>query len=126
MSKRTGDLRLFWPVGIAFALLSAASGIGWTHDPDVFVMSATQSHFSGLLDALGGSLLSALGALEVSGAFLLVLTVWLYKSGRRRLAGRLLLAFLVSGLLACVLSTKSFAMDIKLIAKGLPSQLSCV
>ena len=102
MSKRTGDLRLFWPIGIAFTLLSAAAGIGWTHGPDVFVMRATRSRSSDLLDALGGSL-STLGALEVSGALLLVLTAWLYKSGRRRLAGRLLLAFLLSGLLEYLL-----------------------
>src|SRR5919199_2485441 len=102
MSKRTGHHRLFWPIGIAFALLSAAAGIGWTHGPDVFVMRATRSRSSDLLDALGGSL-STLGALEVSGALLLVLTAWLYKSGRRRLAGRLLLAFLLSGLLEYLL-----------------------
>jgi undecaprenyl-diphosphatase len=93
---------LFWLLGVAFVLLSAATATGWLYGPDVFMMQAAQGQPSDLLDALGGSF-SALGSLELALILLLALVAGLYKSGRRRLAGRVLIAFLATGLLEYLL-----------------------
>jgi undecaprenyl-diphosphatase len=47
--------------------------------------------------------LSTVGSWGISGALLLALLAGLYRSGRRRLAGRLLVAFLATGLLEYLL-----------------------
>ena len=83
-------------------LFSAVAGIGWLYGPDVFVMRAVQSQPSGLLDATS-RFLSAAGSWELSGALLLALSATLYGGGRRRLAARLLVAFLATGLLEYLL-----------------------
>ena len=83
-------------------LLSAVAGTGWLYGPDVFLIRAAQSRPSGLLDTLSG-FFSALGALEFTGVFLFMLVAGLLSRGRRRLAGRLLLAFLATGLLEYLL-----------------------
>ena len=83
-------------------LFSVIAGAGWLYGPDVFVMRAAQSRPSELLDFLAG-FLSTAGSLELSGALLLALLAGLYGSGRRRLAGRLLVAFLATGLLEYLL-----------------------
>jgi undecaprenyl-diphosphatase len=93
---------LFWLLGLAFVLLSATTAFGWLYRPDVFMMQAAQDQPSDLLDALS-RVLSALGAPELALILLLALTTGLYKSGRRRLARRLLLAFLVTGLVEYLL-----------------------
>jgi membrane-associated phospholipid phosphatase len=78
------------------------AGSGWLYGPDIFLIRAAQSRPSGLLDALSG-FFSALGALELTGVLLFMLVAGLYKCGRWRLAGRLLLAFLATGLLEYLL-----------------------
>jgi RsiW-degrading membrane proteinase PrsW (M82 family) len=93
---------LFWLLGVAFVLLSAATATGWLYRPDVFMMQAAQGQPSDLLNALS-RFFSALGAPELALILLLALTAGLYKSGRRRLARRLLLAFLVTGLVEYLL-----------------------
>jgi membrane-associated phospholipid phosphatase len=93
---------LFWLLGVAFVLLSAAAATGWLYSPDVLVMQATQGQPSDLLDALS-RFFSALGTLEFALILLLALVAGLYKSGRRRLARRLLVAFLVTGLVEYLL-----------------------
>lgn len=93
---------LLWSFGMAFVLLSAAAGAGYLYRLDVALMGAAQSHTSGLLDTVS-VLFSALGSWEVTGVLLLVLVAGLFLVGRRRLAGRLLLAFLATGLLELVL-----------------------
>ena len=100
--KGMRKLSLFWMLGSVFVLLSAAAGSGWLYGPDVFLMSTAQSQPSDLLDTTFG-FLSTLGGLGVTGALLLSLAVGLFLGGRRRLAGRLLLAFLATGLLEYLL-----------------------
>lgn len=93
---------LLWSSGVAFVLLSAAAGAGWLYRLDVALMGAAQSYTSGLLDIVS-ELFSALGSWEVTGALLLVLVAVLFLVGRRRLARRLLFAFLATGLLEVLL-----------------------
>lgn len=103
--KGAGDTDLLlWASGAAFVLLSAAAGAGWLYGTDVALMAAAQSYSSSLLDMAGG-LLSALGSWEVTSVLLLVLAAVLFLGGRRWLAGRLLLAFLATGLLEYLLKT---------------------
>ncbi len=83
-------------------LLSVVAGTGWIYGPDVFVMRAVQSRSSELLDFLA-RFLSTAGSWGISGALLLALLAGLYSSGRRRLAGRLMVAFLATGLLEYLL-----------------------
>ena len=100
--KNTNKLSLFWLFGAAFVLFSAMAGVGWLYGPDVFLMRTVQSQPSGMFDATS-RFLSAAGSWELSGALLLALSAALYGSGRRRLAARLLVAFLATGLLEYLL-----------------------
>jgi membrane-associated phospholipid phosphatase len=100
--KSARYLSPFWLFGAAFVLLSAMAEAGWLYGPDVFVMRAVQSRSSELLDFLA-RLLSTAGSWGLSGSLLLALLAGLYGSGRRRLAGRLLVAFLATGLLEYLL-----------------------
>jgi undecaprenyl-diphosphatase len=70
--KNAANLRLLWLLGAVFVLLSAAAGTGWLYGPDEYLITAS---------------------------LLLALVMGLFLKGRGRLAGRLLLAFLVTGLL---------------------------
>ena len=83
-------------------LTSAMAGAGWLYGTDVFVMRTVQSRPLELLD-LVARFLSAAGSWELSGALLLALLVGLFGGDRRRLAGRLLVAFLLTGLLEYLL-----------------------
>jgi membrane-associated phospholipid phosphatase len=89
-------------LGAPFVLLSVVAGAGLLYGPDLFVMRAVQSRSSDLLD-LVARFLSAVGSWELSGALLLALLAGLYGSGRKRLARRLLIAFLATGLLEYLL-----------------------
>ena len=100
--KSVRYLSTFWLFGAAFVLLSVVAGTGWLYGPDVFVMRALQSQSSELLIFLA-RFLSTVGSWGISGALLLALLAGLYRSGRRRLAGRLLVAFLAIGLLEYLL-----------------------
>jgi undecaprenyl-diphosphatase len=100
--KGTRKLSLFWLLGVVFVLLSVAAGTGWLYSLDVFLMRAAQSQPSDFLDLAFGSL-STFGGLEVTGALLLALAAGLFLGSRRRLAGRLLLAFLATGLIEYLL-----------------------
>ncbi len=83
-------------------LLSAAAGTGSLRGPDSLLIQAAQSRPSFFLDVIA-RLCSALGSLELMAIFLLALVTGLFLSGRRRLAIRLLLAFLITGLLEYLL-----------------------
>jgi membrane-associated phospholipid phosphatase len=100
--KGTRSLSLSYLLGTIFVLFSAVAGTGWLYSPDVFLMLVAQSWSSDFLDVAFG-FLSAFGSLEVTGALLLTLTAGLSLGGRRGLAGRLLLAFLATGLLEYLL-----------------------
>lgn len=79
-------------------LLSVVAGAGLFYRPDLFVMHAVQSRPSELLDFVARFLSSA-GNWELTGTLLSALLVGLYGCDRKRLAGRLLVAFLATGLL---------------------------
>lgn len=96
--KNAANLRLLWLFGAAFVLTSAAAGTRWLYGPDDYLIRSAQSRPFVILDALASSL-SALGGLELTASLLLTLVTGLFLKGRGRLAGRLLLAFLVTGLL---------------------------
>ena len=98
----TRNLSLSYLLGAIFVLFSAAAGTGWLYGSDVFLMLGAQSWPSDFLDVAFG-FLSVFGSLEVTGALLLTLTAGLFLGGRRGLAGRLLLAFLATGLLEYLL-----------------------
>ena len=83
-------------------LLSVVAGAGLFYRPDLFVMHAVQSRPSELLDFVA-RFLSTAGRWELMGALLLALLVGLYGCDRRRLPGRLLVAFLATGLLEYLL-----------------------
>jgi membrane-associated phospholipid phosphatase len=100
--KITCNLSLSWLLGAIFLLFSAAAGAGWLYGPDDFLKCTAQSRPSSSLDVAFG-FLSAFGSLEVTGALLLALAAGLFLGGRRGLAGRLLLAFLATGLLEYLL-----------------------
>ncbi len=100
--KSARYLSTLWLFGAAFVLLSVVAGTGWLYGPDVVVMRALQSRSSELLIFLA-RFLSTVGSWGISGALLLALLAGLYRSGRRRLAGRLLVAFLATGLLEYLL-----------------------
>lgn len=90
--------RFLWLFGVAFVLLSVMAGAGLLYDTDVYLIGAAQIRPSGFLDVLGESL-STLGGLEITAGLLLALAAGLSLKGRRRLAGRLVLAFLATGLI---------------------------
>jgi membrane-associated phospholipid phosphatase len=100
--KSARYLSTFWLFGAAAVLLSVVAGTGWLYGPDVFVMRALQSRYSELLIFLA-RFLSTVGSWGISAALLLALLAGLYRSGRRRLAGRLLVAFLATCLLEYLL-----------------------
>jgi undecaprenyl-diphosphatase len=95
--KRKVD-SVFWISSIAFALLSAAAGARLLHPIDVWVLHVAQSRASEILDT-AGALFSVPGAAEYAGAAMLVLVAGLFLADRQVLAGRLLAAFVASGLL---------------------------
>ncbi len=88
---------VFWASGAAFALHAAAAGAGWLLPLDLSLLRATRTLASGSLDRTG-AFLSTLGSLEVSTALFGLLVVAVSLRGDRRLAARLVVAFLVVAL----------------------------
>jgi membrane-associated phospholipid phosphatase len=88
----------FWISSLAFALLSAAAGVGVLNPVDLRVLHIAQSHASEALDGVA-AIFSMAGTLEYVGVALLVLSSGLFLAGRRALAGHLLGSFVVVGLL---------------------------
>lgn len=89
---------MFWISLAAFAILSAAAGTRLLYPLDVRILHAAQSRASENLDA-AAAVFSVPGTLEYVGAALLALAAGLFLAGRRAMAGRLLAAFVVTGLL---------------------------
>ena len=94
----------FWISSLAFVLLSAAAGLRLLYPLDLRVLRAAQSRPSEVLDA-AGVIFSVPGGAEYSGAAILALAAGLVFTGRRTLAGRLLLAFVLTALLELALKT---------------------
>jgi undecaprenyl-diphosphatase len=105
---------VFWISLAAFVLLSAMAGARLLHPIDVLVLHVTQSRTSESLDA-AAAIFSVPGTLEYVGAALLVLAAGLFLAGRRVLAGRLLAAFVATGLL-------EFAMKLWLPQAPVPAE----
>jgi membrane-associated phospholipid phosphatase len=89
---------VFWISLAAFAILCAAAGTRLVHHVDVRALHLAQSRASENLDS-AAAVFSVPGTLEYVGAALLALAAGLFLAGRRTLAGRLLAAFVVTGLL---------------------------
>ncbi len=75
-----------------------------THPLDLALVRAAQSRASGFLDSVS-NVLSTAGSWEVMGALLLLVISGLFFTGRRRVAGRLIIAFLATGLVEFTLKT---------------------
>ncbi len=88
----------------AFVLFSAAAGAQLLYPVDTRILRASQSRTSGLLDA-AGTVFSVVGGVEFVGLAAAALAAWLALSGRGPLAGRLLVAFVVTGFIELVLKT---------------------
>jgi undecaprenyl-diphosphatase len=99
--KRRADFA-FWISFVAFVLFSAAAGARLLHPIDLWVLRVAQSGTSEILDA-AGVVFSVPGGAEYAGAAMLVLVASLFLAGQRTLAGRLLAAFVVTGLLELVM-----------------------
>lgn len=94
--KRGADI-VFPATTAAFALVSVAAGAGLFSVLDSWLLGASQRISLGVLDKLSG-FFSLAGSLEVVGAALFSLLLILVLTGRRRLAVRLLAAFVITGL----------------------------
>jgi membrane-associated phospholipid phosphatase len=105
---------VFWISLVAFVLLSAAAGARLLHRIDVWLLHVAQSRVSETLDT-AGTIFSVPGAAEYAGASMLVLIAGLFLADQRILAGRLLVAFLATGLL-------EFAMKLWLPQVPLPEE----
>jgi membrane-associated phospholipid phosphatase len=88
--------------GAAFAVFSGAVAFGWLYEADLWFLRTAQEHPSGNLKAVF-SIFSLLGGLEVAGVALLVLLAGLFLRGRRALAKRLIVAFVVTGIVELVM-----------------------
>jgi undecaprenyl-diphosphatase len=95
--KRRSD-SILWASVAAFALLSAATGAGILYPLDRRALALAQGRVSETLDLIGAAF-SALGDVEHIGVATLTLCAALLIADRKRLAWRLLAAFVVTGLL---------------------------
>ena len=94
----SGGKSIFVASAAAFILLSAAAGARWLYPIDAWALRAAQRRTSETLDAAGKAF-SLPGDLEYAATALVVLSAVLFLGGRRVLAGRLLAAFVVTGLI---------------------------
>lgn len=101
MTKDTTRSKGVWVSGAAFAAFSGMVALGWTRGADLWALQETQEHYSRLLNTVLG--IFSLFGVEVSGIALLLLLAGLFLCGRRALAGRVLAAFVATGLLELAL-----------------------
>jgi membrane-associated phospholipid phosphatase len=85
----------------AFLVCSAAAGAGLFHPLDERILDLAQSETSRVLDTIG-MITSVAGGVEFVAVAALALAAGLFVDGRRRLALRLLIAFVVTGLVEVV------------------------
>ncbi len=88
----------------AFLLCSVAAGVGLLRPLDVLVLDLAERTDSGVLDAVG-MVTSVVGGVEFVAVATLALVAALLVEGRGRLAARLLVAFLVTGLIELAAKT---------------------
>jgi len=80
----------------AFLACSAAAGAGLFRPLDVKILALAQGHTSGVMDRVG-LVTSVVGGVEFIAVAAVALAAGLFARGRRRLAWRLLAAFVVTG-----------------------------
>lgn len=83
-------------------LFSAIAGAGWTYRLDLALVQMAQRYASDRLDSLGG-FFSTSGGWELTGFALLFVVGAMWLRGRRRLAIKLFVVFLATGLLEYLL-----------------------
>jgi membrane-associated phospholipid phosphatase len=86
----------------AFLACSAAAGTGLFHPLDARILDLAQRETSGVLDAVG-IVTSVAGGVEFVAVAALALAACLFVDGQRRLALRLLITFVVTGLIEVVI-----------------------
>ena len=85
----------------AFLVCSTAAGAGLFRSFDMLILDLAERTDSGVLDVIGLAT-SVVGGVEFVAVATVVLVVALLAEGRRRLATRLVVAFLVTGLIELV------------------------
>jgi undecaprenyl-diphosphatase len=90
--------------GAAFVALSAGAGAGLTYRTDLVLVRAAQERASGLLDGVG-AFFSTAGGWEISTVVLILIVAAMYLQGHRRVATRLLAAFVAAGMIEVALKT---------------------
>lgn len=88
----------------AFLACSAAAGAGLFRPLDVWLLGLAQSATSGVMDAVG-MVTSLVGGVEFVAVAAIALAAGLLVQGQRRLASRLLVAFVVTGIIEVVVKT---------------------
>jgi len=88
----------------AFLVCSAAAGAGLFRAMDVFILDLAERADAGVLDMIG-MVTSVVGGAEFVALATLALTAGLLIAGRGRLAQRLIVAFLVTGLIELAAKT---------------------
>ena len=97
-----GDSRLILLLSTAaFLVCSAAAGAGLFRPLDVLILGLARGTDSRVLDVVG-LVTSVVGGVEFVAVAALALAAGLFVDGQRRLALRLLIAFLVTGLVPSV------------------------
>ena len=89
---------VFWASAATFALFTAAAGLGLFHGLDLRALRTTQEWNTAFFDGVG-EFFSTLGGIAFTAIALLILISVLFYLGRRALAGRVLIAFLVTGVI---------------------------
>ena len=89
---------ILWTSVTAFALFTTAAGLRLLHGFDLWAFRVAQARTSGLFDA-AGEFFSTVGGIELTTVALLLLLTMLFFSGRRVLAGRILIVFLVTSVI---------------------------
>ena len=86
---------VLWISASVFALVSAAAGLRLFHGVDLWLLRTAQTRPYGFLDTVG-EFFSTLGGVKFTFAALIISLTAIFFSGRRHLAGRILVAFLVT------------------------------
>ena len=86
---------VFWAFTVVFTLFTVATGFRLLYGFDLWAFRATQGWATKLFDGVG-EFFSTLGGIEFTSVALLILLSVLFYVGRRVLAGRILVAFLVT------------------------------
>jgi undecaprenyl-diphosphatase len=85
----------------AFLVCSAVAGAGLFRSLDIWILGLAQGHDSGVMDTVG-LVTSVVGGVEFVTIAAVGLAAGLFVGGRRRLSLRLLVAFVVTGLMEVV------------------------